>query len=350
MRNHLLIAGAGRSGASLLVCMLEACGFETELSRRPGAVFRDPDAKADSARIPTIGEDHPYVVRSPWSHLFVRELLARPDIGLDRVLIPVRDLAEATAASIVLELGHRYERVAAAALTEDTWLDWSAVPGGATYSLEPLDQARMLAHALYRTVEALAEHGVPIAFLSFPRFSRDLEYAYRCLLPILESRLSLAEFSERVSPLIDGGPNRPGRAVPAGRPELAVQVKQQPKSQTATGLPAFEELDRIALKRELSRLQRQATAERDSLVGERDALAAARDTLAAERAGLIAERDALVIERVELHAKLARLTGEHVHIRSQVDSMVNSTSWKVTQPVRAGVEFVRKRRKFAVGR
>ena len=43
----------------------------------------------------SLASDHPYVVKSPWSYQFIRELLARPDIKLDGVLLPVRELTEA---------------------------------------------------------------------------------------------------------------------------------------------------------------------------------------------------------------------------------------------------------------
>ena len=59
--------------------------------------------------MPIVGDDHPYVVKSPWSYQFIRELLARPDIKLDGVLLPVRDLAEAAASRVILELRNRYE-------------------------------------------------------------------------------------------------------------------------------------------------------------------------------------------------------------------------------------------------
>ena len=77
-------------------------------------------------------------MKSPFSYQFIREPLARPDIELDGVLIPVRDLDEAVASRITLELRHRYEHlIEFASQVEETWRDWGTVPGGVTYSLEP---------------------------------------------------------------------------------------------------------------------------------------------------------------------------------------------------------------------
>jgi hypothetical protein len=83
MQHHRLVAGTGRAGTSLLVRVLDACGFETEISRHHDSVFWDQKANAGIESIPVVGDDHPYVVKSPFSYQFIRELLARPDIKHD---------------------------------------------------------------------------------------------------------------------------------------------------------------------------------------------------------------------------------------------------------------------------
>jgi hypothetical protein len=109
MQHHRLITGTGRAGTSLLVRVLDACGFEIEISRHHDSVFWDEKANAGIESIPVVGDDHPYVVKSPFSYQFIRELLARPDIKLDGVLLPVRELTEAVASRVILDLatGHR---------------------------------------------------------------------------------------------------------------------------------------------------------------------------------------------------------------------------------------------------
>ncbi|MBT8200690.1 MAG: hypothetical protein KJO36_09250, partial [Acidimicrobiia bacterium] len=39
--------------------------------------------------------DAPYITKSPWFCDYAAEVLARPDIAIDRVFIPVRDLEAA---------------------------------------------------------------------------------------------------------------------------------------------------------------------------------------------------------------------------------------------------------------
>ena len=81
------------------------------------------------------------------------------------------------ASRVILELHNRYQHnYGFASQVEDTWRDWATTAGGVTYSLEPLDQARILAHSLHRIIESLLDQEIPIHFLKFPRFAEDIEY------------------------------------------------------------------------------------------------------------------------------------------------------------------------------
>lgn len=342
MRHHLLIAGTGRAGTSLLVQILDACGLETQLARHGSPVFWDKDAHAGIEDIPVLAGNHPYVVKSPFSYQFIRELLERPDITLDGVLIPVRDLEEAVASRVVLELRHRYEHQADyACAVEDTWHDWGTVAGGVTYSLEPLDQARILAHSLHRIVERLVDREIPIHFLKFPKFAHDIAYLHRRLQPLLPGEISLCAFTRRVAPVIDPGKVRVSGELAAVRKASAgATAGEACGPHDGTELPAFEVLDQIALKRELRSMVgklRQITRERDDLVSQCTGLTA-------DRNGLLAERDALATERAELQARLAQAVAEQKNALARFDRLVNSTTWKLTQPMRAAVTHARKLR------
>jgi hypothetical protein len=246
VRNHILIAGTGRAGTSLLVRIFDACGFETEISRQHGKIFWDENANAGIESLPFVGDDHPYVVKSPWSYQFIEELLERSDITFDAVYVPIRNLVDATASRIVLDLEHRYEQNISTLHVGSTWRDWGTAPGGVTYSLEPLDQARILAHSFHCLIEVLARQEIPIKFLAFPRFVDDTAYLYRALGEIIQSKMSLEDFHGRVLPIID--------------PKL-VRIRGQPCQQTECStsldmvrLPDFDTLDRTALKRRLIKL------------------------------------------------------------------------------------------------
>jgi uncharacterized coiled-coil DUF342 family protein/GT2 family glycosyltransferase/glycosyltransferase involved in cell wall biosynthesis len=82
-------------------------------------------------------------------------------------------------------------------------------------------------------------------------------------------------------------------------------------------------------------------AERDQLVSERNGLVAERDHLVSERNGLVAERDQLVSERNGLVAERDHLVSERNGLVAERDGLVadrdqifNSTSWKITKPLR----------------
>lgn len=245
MQNHVLIAGTGRAGTSLLVRIFDACGFETEISKQHGAVFWDEDANAGLESLPLSGDNQPYVLKSPWSYQFIEEMLDRPEITLDAVLVPIRNLSDATASRIVLELQHRYKQGSPDSSLDSPWVDWGTTPGGVVHSLEPLDQARVLAHSLYKLIEPLTRYEVPIKFLAFPRFVSDPEYLYRALGNIVQTKISLEEFLRRVQPVLDS------KLVRIGGEE---DDKASTSFPAGADLPDFGMLDRTALKREVQRL------------------------------------------------------------------------------------------------
>ena len=161
LRHHLLIAGVGRSGTKLLlVRILDACGLDTELSSGSTRAW-DETANAGLETLP-ISKNAPYVVKSPWAYQFIDQLLDRGDVSLDAVIIPLRPLAEATASRVILELRHEHE--ASGGVFDTTWRERGYTPGAVVYSLEPLDQARVLAHSLYRLIERLIARDVPFLF------------------------------------------------------------------------------------------------------------------------------------------------------------------------------------------
>src|SRR5438128_8312469 len=152
VRHHLLIAGTGRAGTSLLVKILSACGLDTELNRAKGPLWYEP-ANAGIESLPLADADQPYVLKSPWTYQFLDELLCRKDVRIDGLIVPIRDLREAAASRIIVELQnmHRISRAHDQFLTG--WRDWGITAGGVTYSLEPIDQARILGQSLHLLLE-----------------------------------------------------------------------------------------------------------------------------------------------------------------------------------------------------
>jgi hypothetical protein len=175
-KHHLLIAGTGRSGTSALVRLMAACGMETILSNPGPNWFKGANAGAESL---LLGRGkHPYVIKSPWTYQFIGQLLDTPSIAIDEVIIPIRKLSEAAASRIIIEAGQARKMVPDFNAYERPWSDFGQTPGGALYSLEPIDQERILGRSLHLLLEALEEREVPYRLLSFPRFVSDPDYAY----------------------------------------------------------------------------------------------------------------------------------------------------------------------------
>lgn len=188
LRKHLLIAGTGRAGTSFLVKYLSELGLDTHLSRHGAQAYWDEQAHAGLEDMPLVGDDRslPYVVKSPYAYQFIDALLARDDIQLDGVIIPIRDLIEAASSRSLTEIQHLQRSVPWLPQLDKTWEQWALTPGGVVYSLNVLDQARLLALGFHHLVQRLTRAGIRISFVHFPEMIGDADYLFRqlqCFLP-----------------------------------------------------------------------------------------------------------------------------------------------------------------------
>lgn len=242
MKHHLVIAGTGRAGTSFLVQYLTACGLETRLTRHPEETL-DEHANAGLEDVPNGDDDLPYVIKSPWLYEFVDRLLARDDITIDAVILPMRDIVEAASSRVTLELRSRFGHEGLA--EEHTrWETWGATAGGVVYSLNPIDQARILAMGFHHVVHALVTKNIPIIFLDFPRFAEDAEYLHQQLQPVIRHAVSQSAAIEVHRAIANPGLIRAGR-------ELVDTAPPEQASAPGIRFPEHEALDRAALYREL---------------------------------------------------------------------------------------------------
>jgi hypothetical protein len=178
-RRHLMIAGTGRAGTTFLVRYLAELGLDTTLSRRAGEI--DGRANAGFEELPLSGDPAalPYVIKSPWLCEYVDELLQNAQ--LDAVIVPVRGLSEAASSRVLVERDAMHHAAPWLARHGAAWDGWGWSPGGAVFSLDPVDQGRLLAVGFHRLIERLVAADVPIIFLSFPRMALDAAYLFRKL-------------------------------------------------------------------------------------------------------------------------------------------------------------------------
>src|SRR5580700_9301679 len=165
---HVLIAGTGRAGTSFLVRYLTELGLDTELSRHGETAAWDEAANAGLETVPLAGQswDLPYVLKFPWTDQMIDQILDHHAIRLEAVILPVRDLSEAAMSRSVVELQAMHHAMPWMTEVDQSWEMWGKTAGGVTFSLNPLDQGRLLAVGFHRLVERLIKADIPIVFLA----------------------------------------------------------------------------------------------------------------------------------------------------------------------------------------
>lgn len=301
---HLLIGGPGRSGTSFLVRYLAEVGLETRLAREPDAAWYE-EAQAGLEDLPLRGADGklPYVVKTPHLHQMLDEVLADGGRRIDAVIVPVRDLTEAAASRVVMERQHVHRSAPWMAELNETWEVWGETPGGIVYSLNPLDQARLLAVGFYRLVERLVRADVTLILLAFPRIVTDADYLFDRLRPVLPAAVDRAAARAAHARIAD---------------PRAVRVSRAPAGDTGPVLRHDDTrtLDAEAMRRELRRLRAALAAAEGRAAAAEAACAEVSATAAATWNAYTAARDGAEAARADLAA------------------LRQSTAWRLTSPYR----------------
>ncbi len=248
-RHHLLIAGTGRAGTSFLVRFLTELGLETHISRF-GENPWDETAQAGLEDLPVMAglENLPYIFKTPWAYQFIEQMLADSAIALDAVIIPMRDLVEAAASRAIVQLQAIHGQAPWMARMDTTWENWGDTAGGAVFSLDPVDQSRLLAVGFHRLVNGLVQAEVPLIFVAFPRLVQDTDYLINKLRPIIPPSISPEEARRSHRRVADATLVRVGRELRQNGERQLLIAGSRPS------MPTLEELDNIALRREVARL------------------------------------------------------------------------------------------------
>ncbi len=287
-----------------MVRYLSGLGLETHLSRRGAAASWDDAAQAGLEDIPlsAVTPDLPYIVKSPWSYQFVQELLDDPAIALDGVVVPIRDLVEATSSRVIQQLQAVHLEAPWTTRMATTWEHWGATVGGTIFSLNPIDEARLLAVGFHRLIERLVQADIPIALVAFPRFATDPDCLHRKLAPLLTAGITIAQAREAHAAAFRAANVRVGRELSGGDGVASAVVGRLQG-------PSLQALDGAALKREVNRLRgllNEVVAHGEELVRERNEFASEASRLRSELREATALRDALAQERDALCDWLAR--------------------------------------------
>lgn len=181
---HIVIAGPGRSGTTLLVKLLAELGFDTAGRLRPFS-----DAAQAGLEDDILAADAPRVVKNPDLSWQLREYLESGKVApgdVEWLLVPLRDLGEAAAS-----------RIRITTLARDVH-----APGGLVRTSRPSKQRQQLAEVTYGLFETAALFELPLIVLEYPRFAQDAGYAFRCLRPLLADR-SEADFTAGWEAVVD---------------------------------------------------------------------------------------------------------------------------------------------------
>jgi hypothetical protein len=146
----IVIAGTGRAGTTLLVQLLTDLGLDTGFA--PDAPI-DENVRAGLER--AVDEPGgPRIVKSPELSRRLGSVLARGDVVVDHVIIPIRDLDVATASRV-----------------RNTW-------GGLFGTNRATRQRAALATMLAQLLQTVAEYDLDHTLLWFPRFALDADYTF----------------------------------------------------------------------------------------------------------------------------------------------------------------------------
>ena len=99
MRHHAIITGTGRTGTSFLVHLFTRLGLDTGFSLEQITSELNPISKAgleSNIRDPNA----PYIVKSPSISNYIDEILDNPEIEVDLVIIPIRDIEDAVSSRV----------------------------------------------------------------------------------------------------------------------------------------------------------------------------------------------------------------------------------------------------------
>ena len=259
--SHIIIAGTGRTGTTFLVQYLTELGLDTHVSRQ-GFGQMDANANAGLEDMPLVAaaETLPYVIKAPWIGECVDEILASPGIQIDAAILPVRDLVEAASSRIILELRALHQNAPwMAQQFGKTWENWAVTSGGAIFSLNPVDQARILAVSFHRLIQRLVDARIPMLFLGFPRFVEDGDYLFEQLRSILPETVTPQQALAAHQRIAQREKVRVGDELGS----RTIRDKTFSVVPTALNYPHHDQVDRIALGREIARLT-QARAHRET--------------------------------------------------------------------------------------
>jgi len=314
LRSHLVISGTGRAGTSFLTLFLAECGLDiggvSEVHSRARAGLEQNLLAADAA----------YVVKDPWLFAYC-DVVDLTEITIEFLILPIRDLLDASRSRVL------QERIK---VMDSPWVDLPVAdisadtPGGILYSLDPVDQARILAVGFHKLVHWATRNDIPIIFLDFPRFASDGDYLCDALAPVLTPHCSPNDARKAFADIADSS---------------LIRIKDQASEHDLrAGADLGTELDREALKIILSEKRNEIGLLENQLHDLSLQFTTSQASLAQrEEASLELSRR---LNDLEQH--FDRMTKQASQFQLDSESVRQTLSWKITKPLRSVKRFFTK--------
>jgi len=197
-RKHVLITGTGRAGTTFLVQLLTNLGLDTGFTKDNMPIDKTARAGLEHG---LLNENAPYIVKCPSFIEQADEVLGRDDIMIEHAFIPIRDLyAAAESRRHVVREEFKKLSILKKILYR---LNLTVIPGGLTRTRNASKQEFILATSLYDLLLKFAEHSIPVTLMHYPLLTKDCDYLYEQLKPILndiDSDLFRATYNKTVRP------------------------------------------------------------------------------------------------------------------------------------------------------
>ena len=314
LRSHVVISGTGRAGTSFLTLFLAECGLDiggvSEVHSRARAGLEQNLLTADAA----------YVVKDPWLFAYC-DVVDLTEITIEFLILPIRDLLDASRSRVL------QERIK---VMDSPWVDLPVAdisadtPGGILYSLDPVDQARILAIGFHKLVHWATKNDIPIICLDFPRFASDGDYLCDALAPVLTPHCS---------------PDDARKAFAAIADSSLIRIKDQASEHDLrAGTDLGTELDREALKIILSEKRNEIELLENQLHDLSLQFTTSQSSLAQREEASIELSHRLN----DLEEHFDRMTKQASLLQLDSESVRQTLSWKITKPLRSVKRFFMK--------
>ena len=185
MKRHVVIAGPGRAGTTLLVRLFGRVGLDIGTP-----IWGYYEGARGRPETDLLAPDAPYVVKKPGLTWQLRGLLEAGTLdpaSIEWLVVPLRDLSQAAASRVAVSVTAGSTQAA----------------GGVILSRWPGKQPGDLAKATYGLLETAALYEIPLVTLEYPRFARDSGYAWRRLQPVIGDVADEVTFADAWHEVVD---------------------------------------------------------------------------------------------------------------------------------------------------